>query len=79
MSSEMGVFALRQLVSSMIIVGPILLIIGVFNFVFTQNRKIVLAYVLVGILLTGVGAYSLYQEFGKHRASDELVNSNSEK
>lgn len=64
MNSEMGVFALRQLVSSMVIVGLILIIVGAFNYIFTSNRKVVAAYILSGLVLTAVGAVSLYLAFG---------------
>ncbi|MBO9665462.1 MAG: hypothetical protein J7501_01440 [Bdellovibrio sp.] len=64
MSSEMGVFALRQIVSSMIVVGPILIMIGAFTFVFSNSRKAVMVYLMAGLILTTVGAINLYREFG---------------
>ncbi|MGE5086682.1 MAG: hypothetical protein ACM3MG_10305 [Bacillota bacterium] len=77
MSLEMGVFALRQLVSSMVVVGPILIIVGLFNFVFTQNRKVVMAYVVTGACLTLLGAWNLYVEFGGGRTPQGVANSES--
>ncbi|MFM6928614.1 MAG: hypothetical protein ACKOX6_09125 [Bdellovibrio sp.] len=74
MSLEMGVFALRQLVSSMVVIGPILIIVGVFNFIFTQNRKVVMAYIISGACLTCLGAWNLYREFGSGRTPQGLPN-----
>jgi len=77
MSFEMGVFALRQLVSSMVVVGPILIIVGLFNFIFTQNRKVVMAYIISGACLTMLGAWNLYVEFGRGRTPQGIFDTES--
>lgn len=67
MIGEMGEFALRQLISSLVIVGPLFIIIAAINFVFKQNKKMVLTYFLLGVFLTLVGAVSLYRQFSVQR------------
>ncbi len=67
MNSELGVFALRQIVSSMVILGPLVVITGAFSYVFNQNRKAVIAYVVVGVILTAIGAGNLYYQFGARK------------
>ncbi len=63
MYSEMGEFALRQIVSSLVVVGPLLIIIAAFNFAFNQSKKVVMIYLVSGLVLTGVGAVNLYRQF----------------
>lgn len=63
MYSEMGEFALRQIVSSLVVVGPLLIIIAAFNFAFNQSRKVVMVYFVSGLVLTTVGAVNLYRQF----------------
>jgi uncharacterized membrane protein HdeD (DUF308 family) len=70
MNSELGVFALRQIVSSMVILGPLIVITGAFSYVFNQNRKAVIAYVVVGVLLTAIGAANLYHQFGARKDNE---------
>ncbi|MEK2690774.1 hypothetical protein [Bdellovibrio sp. GT3] len=65
MNSELGVFALRQIVSSMVVMGPLIVIAGVFSYVFNQNRKAVVMYVVIGVTLTAIGAVNLYNDLGR--------------
>lgn len=73
MNSELGVFALRQIVSSMVVLGPLIVIAGAFSYVFNQNRRAVLAYVLVGLVLTAIGGINLYLEFGSRAKEQEIA------
>lgn len=63
MYSEMGEFALGQVVSSLVVVGPLLIIIAAFNFAFNQSKKIVMLYFVSGLVLTTIGAVNLYRQF----------------
>lgn len=63
MYSDMGIFALRQIVSSLVIVGPLLMIISALSLAFNQSRRRVLIYLLLGCLLTAIGAASLHGQF----------------
>ncbi|HEX7673923.1 MAG TPA: hypothetical protein VF412_07125 [Bdellovibrio sp.] len=63
MNSEMGEFALRQIISSLVVVGPLLIIIAAFNLVFNQSKRVVMFYLVSGVVLTIVGAISLYHQF----------------
>jgi uncharacterized membrane protein HdeD (DUF308 family) len=70
MNSEMGVFALRQIVSSMVVLGPLVVITGAFSYVFNQNRRAVAIYIVVGVVLTAIGAVNLYSEFGARKEQE---------
>lgn len=63
MNSEMGEFALRQIISSLVVVGPLLLIIAGFNYVFNQSKKAVMIYLVAGVIATTIGAVNLYRQF----------------
>jgi uncharacterized membrane protein HdeD (DUF308 family) len=63
MSYSEGGFVLRQILASSIVLGPLLLLIGVFFFLYKQDRKTVVFYLVVGFALTLVGAACLYTEF----------------
>lgn len=67
MYSEMGAFALKQIVSSLVVVGPLFIIIAAFNFIFNQSRKIVMFYLVSGVVLTVVGAVNMYRQFAATR------------
>ena len=73
MSFELGAFALRQLLASTVVVGPILILIGLCYYLFKQDRKSVLIYLGIGIAFTSLGAFCLYQEFKSDRRSHERV------
>ncbi|QDK45034.1 hypothetical protein DOM22_07605 [Bdellovibrio sp. ZAP7] len=70
MNSELGVFALRQIVSSMVVLGPLIVITGAFSYVFNQNRKAVIAYVVIGCILTIIGGLNLYHDFGAKKTGE---------
>lgn len=63
MNFELGAFALRQLLTSTVVVGPILILIGLCYYLFKQDRRSVIIYLSVGIVFTIVGAFCLYLEF----------------
>lgn len=63
MSYSEGGFVLRQILASSIVLGPLLLLIGIFFFLYKQDRKTVVFYLVVGVTLTLVGAVCLYTEF----------------
>ena len=73
MSFELGAFALRQLLASTVVVGPILILIGLCYYLFKQDRKSVLIYLGVGIAFTILGAFCLYKEFKSDSRSHERV------
>lgn len=62
MSTELGAFALRQVLASTAVVGPILILIGLCYFLFNQSRQSVLGYIGVGLVLTIIGVICLYGE-----------------
>ncbi|XGC81964.1 hypothetical protein ACES2L_05640 [Bdellovibrio bacteriovorus] len=71
MSIELGSFALRQVLSSTVVLGPLLLLIGVSYFLFKQDRKSVLFYLATGAVFTVVGMACLYSGFHLEPVSAE--------
>ena len=71
MSFSEGGFVLRQILASSIVLGPLLLLIGVFFFLYKQDRKTVVFYLVAGFTLTLVGAACLYTEFRDDRSRQE--------
>ncbi|KYG62925.1 hypothetical protein AZI87_16815 [Bdellovibrio bacteriovorus] len=63
MNSEVGAFALRQVLASTAVVGPILILIGLCYYLFKQDKRSVLLYLCAGVVCTVVGAICLYSEF----------------
>ena len=63
MSYSEGGFVLRQILASSIVLGPLLLLIGIFFYLYKQDRKTVVFYLVAGVALTLVGAACLYTEF----------------
>lgn len=63
MYSELGVFALKQVLASMAVVGPILILIGLCFYIFRQDRRSIILYLTAGVFFTLVGAVCLYTEF----------------
>lgn len=63
MNFELGAFALRQLLTSTVVVGPILILIGLCYYLFKQDRRSVMIYLGIGIVCTIIGAFCLYLEF----------------
>jgi predicted membrane protein len=63
MSYSEGGFVLRQILASSIVLGPLLLLIGIFFYLYKQDRKTVVFYLVAGFALTLVGAACLYTEF----------------
>lgn len=62
MNSELGAFALRQVLASTAVVGPILILIGLCYFLFNQSRRSVILYIAAGLVLTVIGVACLYSE-----------------
>lgn len=63
MSYSEGGFVLRQILASSIVLGPLLFLIGIFFYLYKQDRKTVVFYLVAGVTLTLVGAACLYTEF----------------
>ncbi|KHD87522.1 MAG: hypothetical protein OM95_13815 [Bdellovibrio sp. ArHS] len=63
MNSEVGVFALRQVLASTAVVGPILILIGLCYYLFKQDKRSVLLYLCAGVVCTIIGVVCLYTEF----------------
>lgn len=63
MNVDFGAFALRQILASAVVLGPILVLIGLSFHLFTEDRRSVKIYIAWGVLLTGLGAFCLYNEF----------------
>ncbi|MBV2168431.1 MAG: hypothetical protein KUL82_06970 [Bdellovibrio sp.] len=63
MYSELGVFALKQVLASMAVVGPILILIGLCFYIFKQDRRSIVLYLTAGVFFTLIGAVCLYTEF----------------
>lgn len=68
MNQDLGVFALWQVLASAVIIGPILLLIGLFS---RQQRRRSNIYITLGALLTLLGAFCLYQSMTPHNLSEE--------
>ena len=62
MNSEMGAFALRQVLASMAVLGPILILVGLCYFLFNQDRRSIIMYIGGGLFLTAIGVACLYSE-----------------
>lgn len=71
MNSELGAFALRQLLASTVVVGPILILIGLCYYLFKQDRKSVVLYLGAGVVFTLLGAACLYSEFKTENQQEE--------
>lgn len=71
MNSEFGAFALRQMLASTAVIGPILILIGLCYYLFKQDRKSVLIYVSLGVVCTIVGLACLYSEFRDEKGARE--------
>lgn len=63
MSYSEGGFVLRQILASSVVLGPLLLLIGLFFYLYRQDRKTVVFYISAGFFLTLLGAACLYSEF----------------
>lgn len=73
MNLDFGVFALRQVLNSLVIVGPLLLITGLSFYLFKESSKSIRVYLVLGALCTVAGACSLVQDFKGERAAPRLV------
>ncbi len=63
MSFSEGGFVLRQILSSSVVLGPLLLLVALFFLLYKQERKAVVFYFVSGTVLTIVGVACLYSEF----------------
>ncbi|KYG69985.1 hypothetical protein [Bdellovibrio bacteriovorus] len=73
MNSEVGAFALRQVLASTAVVGPILILIGLCYYLFKQDKRSVLLYLGAGVVCTVVGAFCLYSELRAESGSSPEV------
>ncbi|AHZ83981.1 hypothetical protein AB1A81_06450 [Bdellovibrio bacteriovorus] len=79
MNTELGAFALRQVLASTAVLGPILILIGLCYFLFNQSRRSVTLYIGTGLILTVIGVTCLYSELrsedsrAHHEAAIEQV------
>ncbi|WP_374079254.1 hypothetical protein [Bdellovibrio bacteriovorus] len=71
MNSGLGAFALRQVLASTAVVGPILILIGLCYYLFKQDRKSVVFYLGAGAAFTVIGAACLYVEFKTEKTYEE--------
>lgn len=71
MNSELGAFALRQVLASTVVVGPILILMGLCYYLFRQDRKSVILYLGTGAVFTVIGAACLYAEFKTEKTYEE--------
>lgn len=66
MGLDFAAFALRQMLNSMVVVGPLLMITGLSLYVFREGGsgggRSMRTYLLLGLLCTVAGACSLVQE-----------------
>ncbi|WP_374035389.1 hypothetical protein ACES2I_06460 [Bdellovibrio bacteriovorus] len=74
MNTELGAFALRQVLASTAVLGPILILIGLCYFLFNQSRRSVTLYIGTGLVLTVIGVACLYSEL---RSEDSRVHNDA--
>ncbi|KYG62408.1 hypothetical protein AZI86_16370 [Bdellovibrio bacteriovorus] len=63
MNFDFGTFALRQMLNSLAVIGPLLIITGLSFYLFKENRRSIYVYLLLGASCTIIGAVCLIQEF----------------
>lgn len=63
MNFDFGTFALRQMLNSLAVIGPLLIITGLSFHLFKENRRSIYIYLLLGTSCTIIGAVCLIQEF----------------
>lgn len=72
MSLDFGVFALRQMLNSLAVIGPLLMITGLSFYVFRESGKSMRAYLVLGFLCTLAGAFSLIQELKREQGAQHF-------
>jgi|GEM_PF-2480842 len=77
MNSELGAFALRQILASSAVVGPILILIGLCYYLFRQDRRSVMLYLCAGVIFTVIGAVCLYEEFKAEEQGEEAQSAST--
>ncbi len=73
MDSAFSAFALRQILMSTAVIGPILILIGFCYYLFKQDRKAVFIYLVIGSLCTVFGFSMLYYEFNHKHVELEIA------
>lgn len=63
MNFDFGTFALRQMLNSLAVIGPLLIITGLSFHLFKESRRSIYIYLLLGASCTIIGAVCLIQEF----------------
>lgn len=73
MDGHFSAFALRQILMSTAVIGPILILIGFCYYIFKQDRKAVFIYLVIGMLCTAFGVSMLYYEFSPKNVEIEIA------
>lgn len=63
MNLALGAFALRQMLASTVVLGPLLLLIGISFCYFRQDKKSVRFYVIAGIIFSIIGMTVVYSGY----------------
>ncbi|WII71515.1 hypothetical protein QJS83_13685 [Bdellovibrio sp. 22V] len=63
MNTELGAFALRQILAGTAVMGPILILAGLSYYLFKQDRRSVIVYLTLGVAFSLIGGVCLYVEF----------------
>ena len=72
MNFDVGSFALRQMLNSLAVIGPLLIITGLSFYLFRENRRSIFIYLLLGTSCTIIGAVCLIEEFKKENSERQL-------
>lgn len=68
MNLDFGAFAFRQMLNSLAVIGPLLIITGLSFHLFREGKRSTYFYLAVGAACTLIGAISLVREFKKENA-----------
>lgn len=72
MISDFGAFALMQMLNSLVIIGPILIIAGLFFYAFRESRRSTYLYLIAGTCCTLIGGACLFCELRTERSQRSL-------
>lgn len=72
MNFDFGSFVLRQVLNSLAVIGPLLIITGLSFYLFRESKRSVLIYLLLGTSCTIVGAACLVYEFKRENSGREF-------
>jgi hypothetical protein len=68
MDLDFGTFALRQMLNSLVVIGPLLMITGLSFYLFRESRRSTYIYLLTGTACTIIGAVCLIGEFKRENS-----------